>query len=88
MAVMIHCFTIDLTKRQEQEQHGRSSISQHHGLRARRGAQHLGPERDSTGETTGRCYELAAMGLPPFNLDPYHENHMRAHMGDALRTAY
>jgi hypothetical protein len=43
---------------------------------------------DSTGEATGRYFELAAMGLPPYNLEPYHENHMRAHQGHALRTAY
>jgi len=43
---------------------------------------------DSTSEVTGRYFELAAMGLPPFNAEPYHENHMRAHLGHPPRTAY
>ena len=43
---------------------------------------------DSTSEAIGRYYEQAAMGIAPFAGRPYHENAMRAQLGQGLRTAY
>ena len=45
-------------------------------------------EEDSQYEWNGRYYELAAVGLPPFDTAVYGENQMRALFGVAARPFY
>lgn len=57
-----------------------------HALREATGS-NLSAE-DSTAEWNGRFYELAAVGLAPFNAEPYSENVFRGLFNVALRAAY
>ena len=43
---------------------------------------------DSQNEWNGRYYEIAAVGLPPFDNAPYSENVARGWIGVAARAQY